>query len=279
MDNTITITLEHKAFEIRKKMLDVCCEARTGHVTSCLSCADIMTTLFYGNIMKFKPEDPNWIDRDWFILSKGHASPLYYTILSDLGYFPERELNLFAQKDGIFGVHLQNSVPGVELTSGSLGQGLGVAAGISYGFKLNRQRNMVFTLIGDGECYEGSIWETAMFASHHKLNNLIAILDRNHMCVTDFTENLISMSPMEDKWKSFGWEIIKIDGHNIKQLLQAFDKIKTRKNNKPLIVIAETIKGKGIEEISNIPLWHGKSPIGEEEINICKESLQRSKPL
>lgn len=267
-------TLKKKSFQIRKTMLEMCIKAGTGHVTSSLSCIDIMVALHYGNIMRFDPKNPGWMERDRFILSKGQASPALYTILADLGFFDQKELGRFAQKGGKFGVHLQRDVPGVEITSGSLGQGLGVAAGIALGAQMNRELYLVFTLLGDGECYEGSIWETALFASHNNLNNLVAIIDRNYLCVTDFTENLVALEPMEDKWLSFGWDVRRLDGHSFEAMLDILSTVRTRRSSKPLVIIADTVKGEGIESISNIPLWHGAAPEGE-KAEKCRIDLER----
>lgn len=266
--------LEKKALEIRKTTLDVCIKAGTGHVTSSMSCIDIMVALYYGDVMRVDSENPEWPERDRFILSKGQASPALYTILADKGYYSKEELNRFAQKDGMFGVHLQHSVPGVEITTGSLGQGLGVAAGIALGAKMSRKLYLTISLIGDGECYEGSVWETAMFASHHKLNNLVFIMDRNYLCATDFTENLIELGEMEDKWRSFGWDTLRIDGHDMAQVLGSLQNLRCRKSTKPLIIIADTVKGEGIESMANIPLWHGAAPKAE-FAEQCKSDLDR----
>ncbi len=273
MDNLIK-RLEEKSFQIRNEMLDMCIKAGTGHVTSSLSCIDILVALYYGSILRFNPKDPEWKERDRFILSKGQASPALYTILADLGYFDKKELSLFAQKDGMFGVHLQNDVPGAEITSGSLGHGFGIAAGIALGAKMNRDLYLVFTLLGDGECYEGSIWETAMFASYHRLNNLIAMIDRNYLCVTDFTENLIELEPLENKWASFGWEVIRLDGHSFKDMLMVLLDVRSRKRSKPLVIIADTVKGKGIKSLCYDPLWHGLAPKGD-IAGVCKLELER----
>lgn len=266
--------LKKKSFQIRNEMLDMCIKAGTGHVTSSLSCIDIIVTLYYGNILRYDPKNPNWKERDRFILSKGQASPALYTILADIGYFEKENLEIFAQKNGKFGVHLQHDVPGAEITSGSLGHGFGIAAGIALGAKIDRDLYLVFTLLGDGECYEGSIWETAMFAGYNRLNNLIAIIDRNYLCVTDFTENLIELEPMEDKWKSFGWETVRLDGHSFKDLLKVFSDVRSRKRAKPLVIIADTIKGRGIESLCFNPLWHGLAP-KDDMVDVCKLELER----
>lgn len=256
--------LKQKAYDIRKTTLDMCIKAGTGHVTSSMSCIDILVALYYGAIMRHDPSNPQWPDRDRFFLSKGHASPALYTILADCGYFDAADLELFAQKNGKFGVHLQDSVPGVEITCGSLGHGFGIAAGVALGIKMDRKPPLVFTILGDGECYEGSIWETAMFASHNRLNNLAAIIDRNGLCVTDFTEELLALEPLEDKWQSFGWDALRIDGHSFEQILAALGDIRSRRSNRPLVIIADTTKGEGIDFMANVPLWHGIAPKGED---------------
>jgi len=262
-----------KAFQIRKMVLQMCIEAGTGHLTSSLSCIDILVALYYGGLLKFSPKNPEWKARDRFILSKGQASPALYAILADLGYFDKKELGLFAQKNGKFGVHLQYDVPGAEITSGSLGQGFGIAAGIALGVKMDKKPCSIFTLLGDGECYEGSIWEAAMFAGHNRLNNLTAIIDRNYMCVTDFTERMLKLEPLEDKWRSFGWDVCRINGHEFKDLIPALSRMRSEKNDKPVAIIADTVKGQGIKHISNLPLWHGMAPKGCDAW-ICRRQLE-----
>lgn len=255
--------LHKKALDTRKKVLDMCVRAKTGHVTSSMSCIDILIALYHGGILKHNPQNPAWEERDRFILSKGQASPALYAVLASCGYFDSKELNKFAQKGGMFGVHLQNNVPGVEITSGSLAQGFGLAAGIALGAKMNRDLYLVFTMLGDGECYEGAIWETALFAAHNRLNNLIAILDRNYLCVTDFTENLIALEPFEEKWNSFGWDVLRIDGHSFEEMFYALCPLRSRKSHRPIIIIADTVKGKGIDSLCHQPLWHGLAPDAE----------------
>jgi len=255
-------SLEKKANYIRKQVLDMCVNAGTGHVTSSFSCAEILVALYYGGILKYDPRNPDWNKRDRLVLSKGQASVILYPILADLGFFSEKELDHFNQEDGIFGVHLQYDVPGVELTVGSLGQGFGVAAGMALAAKLNRQRHMVVTILGDGELYEGSMWETAMFASHYRLNNLFAIVDRNWMCATEFTEDTVELNPIDEKFLSFGWEVINIDGHSFEEILESFKGFRSKKSTKPLVIIADTIKGKGSECLCWEPLWHGIAPKG-----------------
>ena len=263
--------LNKKAKYIRNQVLDMCVKAGTGHVNTAFSSTEILVALYYGGILKFDPKNPEWKERDRFILSKGHASVLLYPILADLGFFPEDELNRFNQADGIFAVHLQNTVPGAEITAGALGHGFGVAAGLALAAKMNRELHMTFALLGDGECYEGSIWETAMFASHNRLNNLVAIVDRNFLCATDFTENSVALEPMDEKWKAFGWNVINIDGHSFEEIFNALTNFRSRKSTKPLLIIAHTRKGKGVEFLSDVPLWHSLAPKGQQAIEAKNE--------
>lgn len=268
--------LKDKAHHLRKEMLEMCIKAGDGHVTSCLSCAEILTILYYGGFLRHDPKDPEWEDRDRFILSKGQASPMLYTVLADRGFFPSEEMDKFAQQDGMFGVHLQHTVPGAEITCGSLGHGFGMAAGIALGAKLDRKLFLTYALLGDGELYEGSIWETAMFAAHNSLNNLVAIVDRNYQCTMDFTENLVELEPLVDKWESFGWHVKRINGHDFEALQESLMFVRSRRFRKPVVIIADTVKGCGIEHISCVPLWHGSAPIRQEDIDECRKNLERS---
>lgn len=264
--------LEKKANYIRNQILDMCVRAGTGHVTSSFSCAEIMVALYYGGILRYDASNPKWESRDRFILAKGHASVILYPILADLGFFLESELDRFCQTDGIFGVHLQDDVPGVEITAGSLGHGIGIAAGIALAAKMNNEPYFTFTLLGDGECYEGSVWESALFAAHHQLNNLIAIVDRNRLSAINFTEKAVRLSPMDKKWEAFGWEVANIDGHSFKEIFSALKDFRSKRSDKPLVIIANTVKGKGVSFMENQPLWHARAPEGK-EAEIAKAEL------
>jgi transketolase len=260
---------------LRKMILETCIKAGTGHVTSCMSCVEILAALYHGGAMRFDPSNPDWEGRDRFVLSKGQASPALYVALADLGFYAAAELDRFAQKDGIFGVHLQHTVPGVETTAGSLGMGFGVAAGLALAARMDRKNHLVFTLLGDGELYEGSIWETAMFAAHHRLNNLVTIVDRNYLCTTDFTENLIKLEPLDDKWRSFGFNVQRIDGNDVHQVASALKFARSRRFDQPMLIIADTVKGQGIEAMSDEPIWHGAAPTGG-MVEVARLDLERS---
>jgi transketolase len=259
--------LEKKANELRKKTLEMCVRAGTGHVTSSMSCAEIMSVLYYGGIMKHDPQVPDWDFRDRFVLSKGQASPILYVVLGENGYFPEEDLDLFVKgedgtgKNAPFGVHLQCTVPGVEFTTGSLGHGLGYGVGIAEAAKLDEKDFLTYVLMGDGELYEGSNWEVAMYASHHRLDNVVAIIDRNEMCTNGYTEKIVALEPIEKKFETFGWETRRVNGHSGKELYSALSI--DGNSGKPLAVIAETVKGRGIDSMIDKLYLHGIAPKGD----------------
>ena len=268
--------LEKKAHYIRKQVLDMCVRAGTGHVSSSFSCAEILVALYYGGILRYDPANPDWDERDRFILSKGHAGVALYPVLADLGFFPISELRNFAQAGSFLGVHAESSTPGIEAVTGSLGHGLGLAAGLALVAKMDRKLYMTITLLGDGECYEGSVWEAAMFAAYHQLNNLVAIIDRNGLCVTDFTENFLRFDPFDDKWKSFGWDVVTIDGHSFKEIFAALENFRSRRSTKPLMIIANTVKGKGVSFMEDKPLWHYVVPSGD-QLEMARKELNWDK--
>ena len=266
--------LVEKTHEIRNLVLETCIGAGTGHLTSSFSCTEMLVALYYGGVLRFDPKNPEWDGRDYFVLSKGQASPALYSVLADLGFYDKAELKKFAQKDGIFGVHLQHSVPGVETTAGSLGLGYGVAAGMALATRMDRKNNVTVAMLGDGECYEGSIWETAAFVAHQRLNNLITIVDRNYMCATDFTENLIELEPLDEKWAAFGFHVMRINGHDMEQVCAAFEHVRGRRFTKPLVIIADTVKGQGIPSVCNHPYWHGLAPTGD-FVELARKELNK----
>lgn len=263
--------LEKKTNELRNLTLDTCVKAGTGHVTSSFSCAELLSVLYYGNVLRYNPKNPKWEDRDRFVLSKGQASPILYAVLAERGYFNKDWLDTFCQENGKIGVHLQHDVPGVEITAGSLGHGFGIAAGMALAAKMDKKDYLTFTMLGDGECYEGSIWETAMFASHNKLNNLVGLIDRNWQCATNFTEDSLTLESLDDKWKAFGWDVKRIDGHSIPEILDSLKDIRIVKRDKPYMIIADTIKGKGSPYIEGQVLWHARAPNAEEVDRVRKE--------
>tara|TARA_B100001250_G_scaffold413624_1_gene448374 strand:- start:546 stop:1379 length:834 start_codon:yes stop_codon:yes gene_type:complete len=273
--NKITF-LQKKAHQLRKEMFEMCVNAGHGHISSGFSCTDVLTSLYYADFLRHDPKNPDWKDRDRFFLSKGHSAIILYTILADRGYFPKEELKNFSQEKGKFSIHLQKDVPGAEISAGSLGHGFGMAIGSALASKLNRDLHLTYTLVGDGELYEGSIWEGAMFAAHQKLNNLVAIVDRNYQCTLDFTENFLKLEPLTDKWEAFGWRVIRIDGHNFEEINAALSSVRHRPSDKPTVIIADSVKGMGVDHLSYKPLCHGRTPKNEKEIEICRKQLEEN---
>lgn len=265
--------LNEKARFIRRSTFEMVLNAGKGHLGGSLSCTEILVALYYGGILRFDPTNPGWEDRDIFILSKGHANNSYFVLLADLGFFPVSELANFSRNGSPLCQHCDPHVPGIEIITGSLGHGLGIASGIALGKKLQRKNNMVFVILGDGECQEGSVWEAAMFASHHHLDNLVAFIDRNRLSSEDFTENTSHLEPLEDKWKAFGWTVKTIDGHSIEQILTALSGYRTSNTGMPLMIIANTVKGKGISSLENLPRSHHVVPKGDEVIK-AREDLE-----
>lgn len=263
--------LENKAKWLRREVLEMCGRAGTGHVSSAFSCIEIVVALYYGGILRFDPKNPDWDERDRFIISKGHSGITVYPILADLSFFAKEELERFCQADSILGVHASRNIPGIEATTGSLGHGLGLATGLALAAKMDRKLHMTVVLLGDGECYEGAVWESAMFASHHRLNNLVAIVDRNMLCTIDFTENMVRLEPFWEKWVSFGWDAVTVDGHSFDEILDTFGDFRSRRSSNPLVIIANTVKGKGISFMENVPLWHAVCPSGEQLIKAREE--------
>lgn len=265
--------LKEKANWVRQQVLEMCVCAGEGRVASSFSCTEILVALFHGRILRFEPEHPQWEGRDRFILSKSPGAVGLYPILSDLGFFPSIELEKFCQCDGILGPY-GDDIPGIEAVWGSLGHGLGVGAGLALAGKLDKKKYMTVVLLGDGECYEGAVWEAAMFAGHHQLNNLVGIIDRNWICTIDFTENCLRLNPLESKWQAFGWDAITIDGHSFDEIFAAFKGFRTRKSTKPLMIIANTIKGKGVSLLENNPMSHVIIPSGE-QLEKAREELRK----
>lgn len=254
--------LENKTKQIKHKCLEMCVNAGTGHLTTGFSCAEISVALFY-RIMNIDPKNPDWEDRDRFIMSKNHGSLITYPILADLGLIENDLLTKFMADGSCLGDHSKMCIKGIETSGGSLGIGLGIGCGIAYGSKLANKNYNVYVIIGDGECYEGSIWESAMFAGSNDLNNLIVVLDRNGLACTDFTEKMVKQESFLEKWKSFNWDVLEVDGHNMEEVVSALEKAKNQKGTKPICIIAHTVKGNGIEFMSNNPLMHGVAPKGD----------------
>lgn len=270
MEGTGMTELERRANEMRVDIVRMIAEAGSGHPGGSLSCADILCALYFGGVLEHDPERPDWEERDRFILAKGHAAPALYAVLAEAGYFPREEL-LTLRK---LGTRLQghpdsNQLPGVEVSTGSLGQGLSIAAGAAVGLELDGKPQAVFALLGDGECQEGQVWEAAMFAAHRGLDNLVAIVDRNGLQIDGCTADVCDPGDMRAKFEAFGWDVHEVDGHDIPALVKTLAAAKADRSGRPHAVIARTVKGKGVSFMENQAGWHGKAPNGEQ----TKEAL------
>ena len=253
--------------QLRRDSLEMIYGAGSGHPGGSLSEIDILVALYFG-VMRYDAGEPNWPDRDRFILSKGHASPGFYATLSRAGYFGRDELSSYRRTDGLLQGHAHPMTPGVEMNSGSLGMGLSFALGHALAARLDRRDYRVFALLGDGECQEGEIWEAAMSAAHHKASNLTAIIDRNRIQNDRFTDEVMTLEPLADRWRDFGWNVITCNGHEHVEVLRALaDAI----SGGPTAIIAETIKGKGVSFMENNPAFHGRAPNTEEYEAALKE--------
>lgn len=263
------IQLEKKAKQIRRLIVKMLARAGSGHPGGSLSSTDIVTCLYF-SVMRYKPEQPKWPRRDKFHMSKGHCCPLWYAVLSEVGYFSREKLWTLRNLGSILQGHPDWRTPGVDVASGSLGQGLSVAIGMALGARLDKLDCRVHCLLGDGEIQEGQVWEAAMAASHYRCDNLCAILDYNGYQIDGKVKDIMSIEPVTDKWQAFGWHTINIDGHNIGEILNAFEEAKTVKQ-KPTIIIAKTIKGKGVSFMENVVDFHGRAPTQEEAERALEE--------
>ena len=256
--------LEGKAKHIRKLILTALAEAGSGHTGGSLDLVDVFTVLYF-NHLRHNPQNPLWTDRDKVVLSIGHTAPVLYATLAASGYFLEDEMLTLRKLGSRLQGHpsYEFRLPGVETCSGSLGQGLGVALGMALAAKMDGRPNRIFCIMGDGEQQEGSVWESAMAAAHHKLSNLCAIIDRNRLQIDGNTENVMAIDPLRNKWTAFGWHAIEIDGHDFSQIQMALE-MADKEQDKPTVIIADTIMGKGVKSIENDYQWHGKGPTKEQ---------------
>ncbi len=262
--------METIAKRLRRHIITMIGKAGSGHPGGSLSAVEILTTLYF-RVLRHKPSDPQWPDRDRFILSKGHAAPLLYATLAECGCFPVDELLTLRQMDSRLQGHTDRTVtPGVEMSAGALGQGLSFAIGVALAGRLNSQDYRVYVLLGDGECDEGQVWEGAMAAAHFKVDNLVAIVDNNGQQIDGWNRDVMNLDPFPGKWQAFGWHVIEVDGHDLTQLTQAFNQAKLVKGQ-PAVIIAHTIKGKGVSFMENNPDFHGKAPSAEEVKLALKE--------
>jgi len=262
--------LEEKCCQIRCEVLKMLNTACSGHTGGSLSCIELVVALYNG-IMCHNPKDRNWAERDRFHLSKGHAAPTWYAVLADSGYFSKEELKSLRCLGSMLQGHPDMTrTPGVEMTSGSLGQGLSVGVGMALAGKLDKKDYQVYVLLGDGEIQEGQIWEAAMSAGHYKLDNLCALIDYNKLQIDGKVNEIIDIEPLKEKWQSFNWKVFEIDGHNLKEIIETCQKTKKVKG-KPSILIAHTVKGKGVCFMEHVCDYHGVPPTDEEYERAIKE--------
>ncbi|MBI4586606.1 MAG: transketolase [Planctomycetes bacterium] len=268
--------LDSRSIQIREDILRMMARGGRGHLASALSLVEILRVL-YDDILNFRPEEPRWSDRDRLILSKGHGCMALYALLADKGFFDQAEFQKFCQADGILGGHPEaNKVPGVEASTGALGHGLSIGVGMAVHAKLEGRRHHVLVILGDGECNEGSVWEAAMSAAKHRLDNLAAIIDCNKMQSYSTTFEVMDLEPLSEKWRSFGFEVREADGHDVEELRRTFQALPFA-HRKPSAIICHTMKGKGIPGVENNLSWHHKSKLSQEEITILFSKL-RSQP-
>ena len=262
--------LEQMAATIRCDIIEMICTAKAGHPGGSLSATDVVTALYF-RLMRIDPQNPGWPERDRFILSKGHACPVWYAALAERGYFDKAHLGTLRRLNSILQGHPDmHKTPGIDMTAGSLGHGLSVGLGMALSGKLRKKDYHVWIVIGDGESQEGSIWEAAMAASRWKADNLTAVMDCNNLQNDFYVDQTMPIEPIADKWRAFGWHVLEIDGHDMAAVVRALETAKTVKD-RPTIVLARTIKGKGVSFMENVCEWHGKAPSQEQASTALNE--------
>lgn len=258
--------LETQAVQIRLSMIH---SAKAGHPGGSLSAVEMVTALYF-HVMNIKPEEPQWADRDRFILSKGHSCPVLYASLARRGFFDPALLNTLRQYHSILQGHPDmNKVPGIDMSAGSLGNGLSVGVGMALSARLHHQNYMTYVMLGDGEIQEGMVWEAAMAASHHNLKNLVAIVDCNGVQINGWVNDIMTVEPLGDKWRSFGWRVVEVNGHNMKDILTALHTAKTMRC--PTVILMRTVKGKGVSFMEDDSSWHGAAPDDEQLVKAIAE--------
>ena len=267
--------LKRIANDLRVWSIKMIYRAQSGHPGGALSAADILAVLYFHE-MRVDPKNPEWPDRDRFVLSKGHASAAYYAALAMKGFFPEEDLLTFRDVNSYLQGHPSLMVPGVDMCTGSLGQGLSAGIGMALAGKMDKRDYRVYVLLGDGEIEEGNVWEAAMTAATRKLDNLVAIVDRNKIQLDDFTDRMVELDPLEEKWRGFGWRVISINGHDVTQIIRALVEAKKTKG-RPTVIIAHTVKGKGVSYMENTAKYHGKPPQNEEEYERALKELEEER--
>ena len=272
--NPDAIVLDRRSVELRQLATEAMIAGGRGHLSTALSCIDILRVL-YDDVLRVRAEEPDWDERDIFILSKGHGCLALYAILADKGYFPKSELERFEMKGSMLGGHPEaHRIPGVEASTGALGHGLPIGVGIAVGDKIKRRDRKVVVLVGDGESSEGTVWEAALLANKHRLTNLTVIVDYNKFQCHGPIEEIQSLEPLADKWRSFGFEVAEVDGHDVSQLRKVLTNLPLA-GGRPSCVICHTVKGKGIPMITRNPAWHHKYEMSEDEIAGLRSALAR----
>ena len=262
--------MEAMTRKLRRHIITMISKANSGHPGGSLSAVETITALYF-HVLRHDPDNPAWRERDRFILSKGHAAPVLYAALAECGYMSIDQLLTLRQMDSCLQGHTDcHLTSGVEMSAGSLGQGLSFAVGVALAGKLDSLPYKVYVLLGDGECNEGQVWEAAMAAAHFKTDNIIAIVDKNEIQLDGWTKDIMNVEPFAEKWKGFGWEVFEVDGHNISKIVDTLGKAKTVKG-KPSVIIAHTVKGKGVSFMENNPDFHGKAPTPAETEKALRE--------
>jgi transketolase len=262
--------LEKMAKQLRRHVITMIATAGSGHPGGSLSAADIVTALYF-KVMRHDPKNPQWPDRDRFVLSKGHAAPILYAALAECGYFPVEELSTLRKLGSRLQGHTDRTLtPGVEMSAGSLGQGLSYGIGMALAGRLDKKNYRVYVLLGDGECDEGQVWEAAMFSPHHKMDNITAIVDHNDLQLDGRVCDIMGLEPLTDKWRAFNWNVLEINGHDMGEVLKALKKAGEIKG-KPTVIIAHTVKGKGVSFMEGNVDFHGKAPNPQETEQALKE--------
>lgn len=251
--------LKSKALDIRKRTIMIHSKAQDSRIASSLSCVDILTVLFYERILKYQKGNPSWEHRDRLIISKGHGSICFYPILADIDYISDKDIESVCVDGSRLGSIPDAIIPGYETINGSLGHGLGVGCGISLALKTQKRKERVFILMGDGELNEGAVWEAVMLAAEKKLDNIILIIDSNKISMLDYCKNIINLEPLQDKFKAFNWKVYTVNGHDVNGLKNVFKKLLSDKYRGPKVLIADTVKGKGVSFLENDPLCHIKN--------------------
>jgi len=270
IDQSKLDALKKKALEVRREIVTMVHRAGSGHVGGSLGATELVVALYY-HIMQHHPNDPKWEDRDRFILSKGHCTPVIYAALADCGYFPKEDLKTFRRPGSHLQGHpAQHKTPGIDASTGTLGLGISTGVGMALGAKLKMQKHYYYILCGDGEIQEGQVWEAAMFANKYKLDNIIGFVDRNYLQTDGNSEDVMPLEPVKPKWESFGWRVYEIDGNDFAQIIDTVEKARKEKG-KPVMIIAKTVKGKGVSFMENEASWHGTPPGKEDFDKAIKE--------